>query len=68
MGSPHVDAALRQESETSLGFWRLVFRQEFELVVFVFVVADVAITGTGQYLTSLLAVSASPFDGAKNAK
>jgi hypothetical protein len=39
----YIDAALRQESNTSLRLGRLVLGQELELVILVFKVANVAV-------------------------
>lgn len=40
----YVDATPGQEGDASLRIGRLVFAEEFELVVFIFVVANVAVT------------------------
>lgn len=43
-GIAHINSSLGHESNTSLRINRLVLREEFEFVVLVFEVADVAVT------------------------
>lgn len=40
----YINATPGQESDASLRIGRLVFAEEFELVVFIFIVANVAVT------------------------